>query len=274
MKVLYRPSCAPSTQFILPSMHCFQPITLFVPPTYGMARQYAWGAGTGAGAGAVSVPVLSAQSAAAALISLRHTTCEPCEPSEPASDGDSASTLSISDVIGEMENDNDDADDDADEAYSDCDKTRTAASSLASRRWCYRKASQPNPTAVFITRVREEWNPTGADFLDLVRILFENTKDQQARHPLRTKIAGMLRETGAGAKFVLRKLAASVLPCNGRSKPEFFRDVLRLPHVPTAEKDWTKESCLAILEAIVEHLPKHARIPLDLHTRSWGVSRV
>jgi hypothetical protein len=72
---------------------------------------------------------------------------------------------------------------------------------------------------------------------------------------------------GARAKFILRKLASAVVPAGSVDRESFIRHRLHLSSVPTAENKWTKTDAVAILRAVVDHVPEAACIPTQLRTR-------
>ena len=101
-----------------------------------------------------------------------------------------------------------------------------------------RGKKHPGGALDFLTTVRSEMNPHGAEFLDLVRILEHNSKAAvtSSHDPRRVRVWVLMHSTGASSKFVLRKLASAVLPGRGKAKQAFLRDTLFLGHLPFTEK--------------------------------------
>jgi hypothetical protein len=51
-------------------------------------------------------------------------------------------------------------------------------------------------------------------------------------------------QVGARAKFILRKLASSIVPASNMDRVEFIHRRLGLPDTPVAENKWTKGDCV------------------------------
>ena len=51
-------------------------------------------------------------------------------------------------------------------------------------------------------------------------------------------------QVGARAKFILRKLASSIVPTSNMDRVEFIHRRLGLPDTPVAENKWTKGDCV------------------------------
>ena len=84
--------------------------------------------------------------------------------------------------------------------------------------------------------------------------------------PLAARVLELMRTTGTSAKFVLRKLAAAVIP-RGVSIHVHLRKCLHLRGVAPNQNVWTKQECLRILRAVCEVTPEHAHIPTGVPLR-------
>ena len=96
-------------------------------------------------------------------------------------------------------------------------------------------SAAPSGALLFLASVRTEFDPQGAQFLDLVRLLSADRSTAQVDR-FRIRLLDLMAATGASSKFVLRKLASAVLPGRGKAKQVFLRETLRLGHLPCTEK--------------------------------------
>ena len=113
--------------------------------------------------------------------------------------------------------------------------SRSAPHTHRSRR--PQRASRTSPWE-FLKVVRDELNPCGVEFVDFIHAIADRasarTHERIAFGNRMPSFFSFLSSTNR--KFVLRKLAAAVLPVLGKRKKAFLELELRLPHLPSAEK--------------------------------------
>jgi hypothetical protein len=114
------------------------------------------------------------------------------------------------------------------------------------------------------------------DFQHVVNFLAKPSMDQDDDTSIPVVIRRILCNAFRGkrkshqATILLRKLAASALPFNGRARHAFYSRhcLLNEDSASSASSGiWTKAQCIRILQAIVDHAPQHARIPTIFRTR-------
>lgn len=114
----------------------------------------------------------------------------------------------------------------------------------------------------YLSFVRDTVGPTREDFRALVAGIHDTKRSSSA-----DAVHGMKR-FDARPKYVLRKLAFSVVPSTPAERVDFIRNRLGLDKsVPTEQRLCTKRDAFDILSAVCDHAPEYAQIPEVLRCR-------
>jgi hypothetical protein len=81
-----------------------------------------------------------------------------------------------------------------------------------------------------------------------------------------------MKRFGARPKYVLRKLAFTLLPAGSASRDEFVSKTLKLPGVCTQQRNCLKSDLFKILTGICQHVPSLARIPTTFLHKNGSLS--
>lgn len=116
----------------------------------------------------------------------------------------------------------------------------------------------------FLQQYRETFDPRGGELRRLADILVGVRPWDKHR----VTVAKLMDKTGARPKFILRKLAAAILPSRKRTREPYMRKTLAIrAEVNVAENRWTKQDAYEILCCICDRAHAMASIPRELRTR-------
>lgn len=114
-----------------------------------------------------------------------------------------------------------------------------------------------------LTALRDTYNPAGDEFMAVVDSIFSAAPRSS---PHSKAMTALLASHGARSKYILRKLAFSLVPNSKEQRVAYIRHTLRLPDVRTEENQVTKQEAYRIIRAAYELDPDGIRIP-QLHSR-------
>ena len=115
-----------------------------------------------------------------------------------------------------------------------------------------------------LVTLRDTLDPRGAEFMAIVDSIYAASP----KSPIVSReISALLSEHGARSKYILRKLAFSLVPNVKEARVAFIRGTMKLADVKTEENQVTKQEAYEIIRAAYCLDPANIRIP-ELHSRA------